>query len=551
MQVSASSISPSIAASIAASSADSDLRLEGPLFPLVFAMWQSDATVRVALEQSVQASVTPFGAGALVPGGEAAFEASTFDPRSAYGIRARGLYGLVLSLPGSGNTAEPAHNLSAEASADAGYQITPRLRLTLDTQSYLANRFGVRATDELAARDPFLEGSRLEYTIGAGPGLYATTSRRSTVRASFGYAQAGALAASSQDAVGVDTHTARGSLAEGYDLGPNDTITPELRYTFTHFYHALYGVGQGSAPAVPAGMGQGAASTASSGTDQGSASVAPSDIALVRGPADIHTATALVGETHTFGRRLLATASFGMTVATPPPMLHSTAPVFAPEAHLSMSHFAQRSRITATYSYAYTSLGPRIGFGSQHNGTLEMSLRPVRGAKYRDFMLHGIGRAAFGSAPVAANPELGPGPPPEGTLSTTTAAAGARVEYPLRRGLVMLGGFDLQFTHGVFDPEPAAGSPAPRLVMIATLGIAGTFSTDPNRTVLRDPDDEEDDARRKQRGEPASTERREDQTRSYPGEDHDRQDDRDKVDRDWQVDPAELQRPPDEGGAPP
>jgi hypothetical protein len=447
------------------------------VIPFVVLMWQSDATARLALTQGLLASISDFGVGALVTGGEAAFDARAEGPRDAYGVQARGLYGRALNFSAQGESSAPADNLSAQVGGDVSFQITPRLRFSLDTQNYLASRFGVRAVDELAARDPFIDGNRLEYTTGAGLGLHASTSRRSTFRASAGYTQAGALAASAPEALGVDAHATRGSVALAYDLGPNDTITPELRYAFTHFYHAIYGPLPGSTAGVQ----------------------------IERGPADIHAVTALVEETHAFGPRLLGGASLGVTAATPPPILPTRGAIFAPEARLSLRYFAPRYRLHAAYGFEYTSLGPRVGFGNQHQGLFEISFRPVRGSRYRDLQIVGIGRAAFGSAPVALNPpQRGGSMPPRattGTLNTTSVAAGGRIDYPLRRGLSVLGAVDLQFLRGQFDPPPPGGSAPARFQTVVTLGIAGVLSTDPERTVLRDPGEQEEEDRLRQRGE--------------------------------------------------
>ena len=259
------------------------------MIPLFLLLWPSDVTVRLAAEQGAQVGVTDVAASAFFTGGEGTLLARASGPESAYGLRARGLYGRMWSL--SDGASAPLDTLSAELSGDVGVHLTPHLSLSLSTQSYLANRFGVRATDALAARDPFLFGSRLEYTTSAEGGLFATLSPRSTFHLSGGYAQAGGLAAALPDAVGVDTHAPWGSLGLFYELGPRDTLSPELRYSFTHFYHALY------------------------------------DRDLHRGPADIHALTATLGETRAISRRLLGTARLGFTVATPPPILGSSAPI--------------------------------------------------------------------------------------------------------------------------------------------------------------------------------------------------------------------------------
>src|SRR5262249_25415391 len=153
-------------------------------------------------------------------------------------------------------------------------------------------------------------------------------------------------------------------------------------------------------------------------------------------------------------------------------------------------------------AYGFTSLGPRVGAGNEHIGSIEITVRPLPGASHRDLLVSGVIRAALGSAPVAANPPLNTGssppPPVMGRVTTTTIAAAGRVEAPLRRGLVAFGGVDLALSGGTFDPAPRSGQAAERLVSVVTFGIAATFSTDPRETVRRDPEEEDDAARRRE-----------------------------------------------------
>src|SRR5262249_20896135 len=130
------------------------VRERAPVIPLLLQLATPDLTVRLAAEQSAQLSLTDAAGSALVTGGEASLNVRALGPESAYGLRARGLYGRSFSMA---KGAQPGtDSLSAELSADAGVHLAPRLSLSLSTQAYLANRFGVRATDALAARDPFL-----------------------------------------------------------------------------------------------------------------------------------------------------------------------------------------------------------------------------------------------------------------------------------------------------------------------------------------------------------------------------------------------------------
>lgn len=528
------------------------------MLPLVIALWQSDATVRAALEQSAQASLTRVGTGTLLTGGEVSADVQGIAPTAAYALGVRGLYTRALTFSGPGALVFPANNGAGELFGDATFQLAPRVRLVIGTQDYITTRYGIRASDALALADPFFYANRVEYSIGGDASLLAITSPRGALRVSGGYTQQGGLFAaapgsttgespapgepsSTTDPIfasttGVDAHVVRASVAESYDLTRRDRVTPELRYVYTHYYHALGG--------VPTTQVQ---------------TIGP----FIFGEADIHAATALFGEAHTFGRRWIGQVTAGVTTATPPPILRSglvalppqglgyvsSSVVVAPELRLAMSYAAPRYRASAGYTYAYASLGPRIGYGLSHSGLAEVSFRPVRGAKYRDLLMAATARATFGAAPVAptpANPMSMPGgtglsPTSLSILRTSSVAAGGRVEYPIRRGLVALASVDVQYVNSTYEPTPPAGAPVSQLLTLAVVGVAGTLSTDPSRTVARDPEIEDIDARRRLGGDVFLTDpfigralepRRELERGGRAG-------DRDMLEGDWQRDPYE------------
>ncbi|MGK4005007.1 hypothetical protein WMF31_20440 [Sorangium sp. So ce1036] len=435
------------------------------MFSFVLPMLDTDVTARAAVEHSVASHVGDVGTGALLAGVEGSVEGSLRDAMSRYGFRANGSYERVLQVSLGPGRSTPSDSVAARLGGAAGWTLSPFADLSMDAAGYLATRLGVRAADELAARDPFLFGNRLQYTLSGGPALSITTSRRSTVRLGAGYEQAGALSADDPAAVGVDARAGRAEVSTSIELGALDTLTPEIRYELTRYYHALL------------------------------------DADLTRGPARIHAGSALVSESHELTRNVSTRVSGGVTVASPPPLLPSRDAVIAPSARAGLTYVNERYRLTAGYAYAYTSLGPRIGFGHEHEASLEASFRPVRGGAYRDLVVTGVARLSAGSAPVAANPPLhvdlgAPAPSMEGTLSTTTAVAGAEIEYPLARGIALRGGFDLEYVRAALDPAPATGQSGGSLRSIFTASLSGTLSTDPQRTVRRDPDSAWDDERR-------------------------------------------------------
>jgi hypothetical protein len=435
------------------------------VFSFFSPMWESDVTARAAVEQSVSTSVADVGTAAVMAGAEASLEGSFRDALASYGFSVDGGYERVFQVSlGSGQSA-PSDSASARVGGGAGWTISPFTELSFGARGYLATRLGVRAADALAARDPFLFGNRLQYTITGGPDLSFTASHRTSVHVGGSYEQAGALSADDPKAVGVDAHTGRAALSLGYELGAVDTVSPEFRYEIAHYYHALL------------------------------------DTELRRGEAELHAVSALVSESHDFSRNLTGQASGGVTVASPPPVVRSRDAVVAPAARAGLTYVAKSYRLTASYAYEYRSLGPRIGFGQQHDVSIEVAFRPLPGGAHRDLVVTGVGRFSAGGAPVAASPPLhvdlgAPPPPTEGRLSATTAVAGAEIEVPLARGLVLRGGLDLEYLHAALEPAPAAGSAGASLRTVFTAALAGTLSTNKLTALRRDPDSAWDDERR-------------------------------------------------------
>ncbi|AUX42912.1 hypothetical protein SOCE26_043500 [Sorangium cellulosum] len=427
------------------------------MFSFVLPMLDSDVTARAAVEQSMASSVGGAGAGALMAGVEGAVEGALRGAMSRYDFRLDGSYERVLQVsPGPVGSA-PSDSVSARLGGGAGWTLSRSADLSLATAGYLATRLGVRAADALAARDPFLSGNRLQYTLSGAPALAIAASRRAAVHVGVGYDQAGALSADDPEAAGVDAHTGRADASASVEIGPREALTPELRYEVTQLYHAVL------------------------------------DTELTRGPAQVHTGSALLAASRDLTRNVSTRVAGGLTVASPPPVLSSRHAVIAPAARVGLTWLAERYRLTADYTYAYTSLGPRIGFGHEHEASIEASLRPLRGGAHRDLLVTGVVRLSTGSAPVAANPPLqpspgAPAPPGEGSLSTTTALAGAQIEVPLSRGVALRGGLDLEYVRAALDPAPAAGQPGGSLRAILTAGLSGTLSTDPHHTLRRDPE---------------------------------------------------------------
>lgn len=453
------------------------------MLPILVALWQTDATLQGAIEEQIQASFVGAGSGALLTGGDLALDAGATSTSSTWGIHAGGRFAQALGLSLAGGAATPTANGSFSGAGTGAWQLTPRAQLGVDAQGSIASRFGVRAIEGATAIDPFQVGNRLTYGLGGGASLAAIVSRRSTLRIASGYAQEGGLVADVADAVGLDASTVRGEVSWSWEVGARDLIVPELRVAQTHFEHAILDVDEHAN--------------------------------LQRGPMDTTAVTARVGDTHAFSRRFTASVSGGVTLmrsAIAPPAA-SIVVAASPEARVGLTWVGRRARASGSYSFGVGSLGPRIAYGQQHSVTAELALRPVQGVKWRDLRLLATTRLAHGTAAVAVRPAAGSeAPAGKGWVTTTTVAAGVLAEVPLARGLSLRSGIDLQLGRGAIEPAPPGSSPGIQLQTVVLIGIAGTLSTDPARTVRKDPLEEEQERERLQ---PGAWQRMEDRTREY------------------------------------
>jgi hypothetical protein len=448
------------------------------MLPFHLPLWETDATLRAAVVQSAQASVTSLGSGAVLLGGDVTADARAASERAAYLATLHAAYAHAFDVAVGGGAGPPSYNLDADTTLSAGWTLTPRTFVSLDTEASLATTYGVTADTQLLALDPFLYAQRLEYALGHTLGFSFEPTPRSGVDVEVGYLTTGALSAEAiqgvppSELVGVDTHEGHASVSYSYDLGPRDSLAPELRYDFAHYYHALL-----------------------------DATLERSQAELQRGPADIHTGTLSLAASHELARGLTLRVSGGVSVGDAMPAVHADHPVVAPDAGLTLRWTGRSARVTARAAYAYTSLGPRIGFGQQLSATLKVDARPFEGARYRDLLVHGTLRFAHGGAPLGADPQpVVPGLPvlpATGTLTATTLAARTQVEIPVARGLAFTTGGELAFARGAVDAGPTLSQVSSEVLATVSVGLAFTVSTDERRRVPKDPEaDQEEEARK-------------------------------------------------------
>lgn len=423
-------------------------------------MWETDATVRALVQQTTQVNLAPLGGGALLAGGELSGDVRALGPRSLLTAEARARFARGIDLV----EGEPETDISADVSAGASWVPSPGATFSLDALGSLATTWGVRADSLLLALDPFEEGQRLDYALGADLTYADALTPRVEVTVDAGVAQAGALDAEIPAAIGADSRELHGGASVALDLAPRLSVTPELRYSFTRYEHALL------------------------------------DVERRRGPAEIHAVTGAVAASREMAPQLFVTAGGGLTVGSPMPIARTDAAVVAPEATLGVRWRGKRAQLTARYAWSYSSLGPRLGFGQAHAATLRLSAWPLVGA-YKTSLFKLTLRAAHGAAPIGANPPpITPGPPPPpltGALVVTTLAARGTLELPLHRGWSIITGADLLYARGHLDPAPPSAEPQRTLTATLTVGLAATASTDPRRRFPRAPGAEEDDAARR------------------------------------------------------
>lgn len=446
------------------------------MLPFYLPLWETDATLRVIAQESVRASLISAGSLASLTGGEVTCEARAVGPRSLFTVEAHARYARAVDISASEGLGPPSDDVSADVAASASIETSPLSSLTLDLHGSLATPLGTRADTLSLTLDPFLDAQRLEYAMGADLTYSLTATPRSDLSLDAGVAQGGALAADIPGAVGADSREAHGGISVSLDAGPRTSFTPELRYTFTHYTHALY------------------------------------DLDMRRGPADVHEATWSLGASRKLSQELSATAGAGVTMASPMPYLHTRGPLFSPEVSLGLRYRRPRAQITARYGYVYSSLGPSVGHGQQHSATVRVLAWPF--AHARDVVFDGRARVTHGAMPLAADPES-PALPADGVLNTTKVTVRASLEIPIGRRFAVLPGFNLSLSHGVVTPASERGE---RVAVTATLtlGLAATLSTDKRRLKPRSPGADEDDATRSSAA--AAGGRSEDRTRTYEDE---------------------------------
>lgn len=372
----------------------------------------------------------------------AAADASTafriFQPRSSFALDLSGHYGQPVVVTG---TANPPRDVSARTKARFSITSSPRTNVVFLADGFVSSRIGLRATDELAVRDPFsvsriLDGWSLQNSLS---GRLTT---RSSVRVDLRYGQMGAVWADLPNAIGIDTHAILGTAAANFQVSRRFASGPIARLGWTHFNHALL------------------------------------DTDFHRGPAEV-TALSVLG----YGRYELtptmrASLVAGVTIASAPPGAKDVKTIASPDVRLEMRSLGRRIAAMGAISFGYQSLGPRIGFGLDYSGLADVWIRPFRGRSQRDVLVHCVARSRWAHALL---------PSGKGNVTTTAFAAGAAISAPVHLGWQINAGVDVEFLSMHVDPLPNRGDPPTAFRTLFTIGLSASTSTDPGQLLPRDP----------------------------------------------------------------
>lgn len=371
-------------------------------------------------------------------------------PRTVFIFDASGHYGRALAVTG---TKDPPSDISARGRSRFDLVVSPRSNFIFLADGFISSRIGLRASDELAARDPFsvnrvLDGwsTQSSFTVRMTP--------RASLRFDMRYAQMGAVAADVPAAVGIDTHAATASAAASFQWSRRFSTGPVVRMGWTHFNHALL------------------------------------DANFNRGPAEVKSLSLLGSARWDVEPRTTASVMAGLTMASPPPGARDMNTIARPDVRIEIRSIQQRVGGTATLSFGYQSIGPRIGFGMDYSGIVDAWARPFRGGARRDVLVHLVARARWANAllPVssptddvsATNVNLG-------RVTTAAFAFGSSVSKPIRLGWSLSAGVDLEYVSMHIDPLPLRGDPPDAFRALLTLGLVASSSTDPGRLLRRDP----------------------------------------------------------------
>lgn len=364
-------------------------------------------------------------------------------PQTTTTFDVSGHYGRAIFVS---STQTPPQDIASRARARMDFIATPRVNLVLSSDGFISSRIGLRASDELVLRDPFLANRVLDgWSTQAS--VFARASPISSLRFDVRYAQMGAIAADVPSAVGIDTHAVTATAAASMQVTRRVLAGPVVRLGFTHFNHALL------------------------------------DVNFTRGSADVTTASVLGFARIDMTPRLRVSLTAGATLASAPPGVKDIKTIASPDVRLECRSIGKRVGAMVALSFGYQSVGPRIGFGTDYSALVDVWVRPFRGAARRDVYVHGIARMR--AARTLLSSSAGENAP--GHVSTRAGALGIAMSQVHALGWSSTAGVDMEIVSARVEPEPLRGDPPVSFRVLFSVGLVASTSTDRGRRLARDP----------------------------------------------------------------
>lgn len=415
------------------------------MLPPFFAALPAEIDVTGTLSPSVVAIHSVSGtshSNMILAAADASLWTRIRQPRTLFVFDISGHYGRALVVTGTNN---PPQDISTRLRSRFDLVSSPRSNVTFLADGFVATRIGLRASDELAMRDPF-SVNRVLYGWSTQSSLSVRMTPRASLRFDARYGQMGAIAADVPAAVGIDTHAALVTASAPSQWSRRFSLGPVIRMGWTHFNHALL------------------------------------DVNMTRGPADVQALSVLGFARYEFAPRTWASVTAGWTVASAPPGSGDMNTVASPDVRIELRSMQRRVGASVVLAFGYQSIGPRIGFGMDYSGVVDAWARPFRGGHRRDLLVHIVARtrSAHALLPTVADSKTG-------KVSTTAFALGSFVSTPIRLGWSLNAGLDLEFVSMHIDPLPLRSDPPGAFRGLLTFGLVASSSTDPGRLLPRDP----------------------------------------------------------------
>lgn len=359
-------------------------------------------------------------------------------PLSALALDVSGHFGQPFVVAGVAN---PPRDVSARSRGRINIATSPRTNIVFLADGFVSSRIGLRATDELAVRDPF-SVSRILDGWSIQNSLSGRMTPRSNLRVDFRYSQMGAVWADLPTAVGIDSHAVLATATASFQVSRRVSAGPVTRVGWTHFNHALL------------------------------------DRDFHRGPAEVTTLSVLGFGRYELTRATRASLVAGVTIASAPPGAQDVRTIAYPDVRLEMRTLGRHFSAMGAIAFGYQSLGPRIGFGMDYSGLIDAWIRPFRGVLRRDVLIHCVARSRWAQALL---------PTGQGNVTTTAFASGAAISAPVHLGWQINAGVDVEFVSMHVDPLPSLGDPPTAFRTLLTLGLSASASTDRGQLLPRDP----------------------------------------------------------------